>query len=524
MIFRLSIDIVGRCRAIPLEIHIHFARSSPDYRFISIRAQIPEPQLLPCLSQETSVLFQTQKQKIDPKIILANTMLQLSGAELEQAIERELAENPALEMEDEDPCEKCDLSPFGCSSCQYNRHATQNAEPMDISSFTEVDYSTGLAWDPDDETDVISNIEAGVSLHDHLREQLRSVASERIYEIGDYLINYINESGYLDCDLLEISLELSASDEELVEAVRSIQSLDPSGVGARDLQECLLIQLRNLAEEGQGDAVAEKMVSQFWHDVVSRKLSRIAHHLRLKPARIEKAFEFMRSRLNPYPSAGFRVPWDSKPTGSNTAVRPDVIVRRTPNGYEIEVVSNDHLALSINPRYREIYSQIARKKKSRRSTQEEKHISESVQRACMFIKQLYQRRRTLRNITKAVVEYQHGYLSTNSKVFLRPLTRTKIAESLGIHTSTVSRATANKYVLLPSQDLVAFDFFFHSGQLAINMVTQMILNEEPSRPLSDQQIADALTERGYPISRRTVAKYRNAEKILSSSHRRGQEK
>lgn len=472
--------------------------------------------------QETAVLFQdqiqSQKQKIDPKIILANTLLQLSGMELQQAIEQEITENPALELEENDPCLGCELHPFACKDCRHKKAPDGEGRAEDP-SVPEREYILDFTYDPDDDEDPISRIRDEVTLHEHLCEQLRGIASPQLYEVGEYLINYIDENGYLRCDLMELSLELDDPEERIMEAISLIQSLDPPGVGARDLRECLLIQLRNLAEDGRGNPIAEQIVTKCWEEVASRKTSRIASRLKLNQDAVKQALDFIQKRLNPYPAAGFRLPWDYKPSDMRNTVRPDVIIHRTATGYEVEVVANENPALSINPQYGEIYNDLRNRKSSDISAEEKRHIISSVERAELFIKNLTQRRKTLRSISRCIVEEQHGYLSTGSKLFLRPLTRSKVAELLGTHESTVSRATANKYIQLPSQELVSFDFFFHASQTVMDIIAELMETEDQSNPLRDQDIADILAERGYPLSRRTVTKYRKAKKILSSHHR-----
>lgn len=448
---------------------------------------------------------------------MANTVLQLSSLELQQAIEQELIENPALEAEDEDPCSGCELAPFGCKDCSVKQQRDLSDSNLTIHDL-EVPFD--CTSDPEDENDPIGRIQSEITLDEHLRNQLRNTASGRIPEIADYLVNYINESGYLECDLLEITLELDATDEELEEAVKLIQSLDPPGVGARDLRECMLIQLQYLIDEGKGSVIAERVIRDCWDEMIARKVNRIARRLKVKPEQVRYALRFIRSRLNPYPAAGFRSPWDSSATESRNAVRPDVIIRRTPTGYDIEVVSNEHLSLSVSPYYRQLHNEMKNGKSKQYSAQDKKHIAEYVERADLFIRNLNQRRKTLRVITKSIVEYQHGFLDTGSKLFLRPLTRVKLAEMVNMHESTVSRATANKYVQLPSQEVVPFDFFFNQSHSLTDMIVQLIENEDPAHPLSDQEIADILTERGIPVARRTVVKYREAQKILSSRQRR----
>ncbi len=154
------------------------------------------------------------------------------------------------------------------------------------------------------------------------------------------------------------------------------------------------------------------------------------------------------------------------------------------------------------------------------SLDEKKHVVEFVERADLFIKNINQRRRTLRQITRAIVDYQQGYLETSSKAFLRPLTRSRIAKALKIHESTVSRATSNKYVQLPSEEVVDFDFFFDNAASTKDLIEELIANEDKNNPLSDQEIAKILKERGMTIARRTVVKYRESMKILSSRQRR----
>ena len=463
---------------------------------------------------------QVQQQRIDPKIIMANTLLQMSGLEIQQTIEQELTQNPALEMEEEQPCTGCELAPFMCEQCQHNPQVRHESQSVDEISLHDLEYAfDASAPDPDEQSDPLSRIRAEVSLQEHLREQLRNTVSGRLYDIGDYLINYINESGYLECDLLEVTLELDASDEELAEAVSIIQTFDPPGVGARDLHECVLIQLCYLAEEGQGNPIAERIVSDYWEEMKTRRLNRIARRLKIKLEQVQEAVDFIRTKLSPYPAAGFRSPWDYKTSDSKTVIRPDAVIHRLPTGHEVEIVGNEFLTLTVNPYYRQLYNEM-RNSRSKHSEDEKKHVTEYVERADLFIKNLNQRRKTLRSITKCIAEYQQGYLETGSKFYLRPLTRVKVAEMLSMHESTISRATANKYVQLPNEEVVPFDFFFQSSPSVTDMIAQMIAREDTAHPLSDQEISNILTQQGHPVARRTVVKYRESQKILSSRHRR----
>jgi RNA polymerase sigma-54 factor len=339
-------------------------------------------------------------------------------------------------------------------------------------------------------------------------------------DIGEYLISNIDETGYLDCAISEVAASLNVSDQEVEAVLALIQTFEPSGIGARDLQECLRLQLDHLEEDGRGNPLALAIVRDCWQDMVAKRVSRMARRLRVSQKEILSALGFIRRSLNPYPGNSFRTPWASNREAARSSVRPDVIVRRTPTGYEVEVMQNDQYLLAINSHYRRVYENLKNGSGKVYSDDEKKHIVEFVERADLFIRNLNQRRRTLRLITRAIVEFQQGYVETGSKLFLRPLTRTKIARKISVHESTVSRATANKYVQLPSEEVVPFEFFFDSSVSVKDVICDLIGSEDPSSPLSDQSIAQILQERGLDVARRTVVKYREAQKILSSRQRR----
>lgn len=464
-------------------------------------------------------LRQTLTQRIDPKLIMANNILQLTSMELQQAIEQELAENPALEVPEEDPCENCDQPKTLCIDCPFRKQIVK-ADDIDLSLY-ELEQPAEFAGDADEEEqDIISNIGEEITLREHLTSMMRSSLPEEQWPIGEYIIANIGESGYLECSVEEIAAELDKSPEDVESVLSVIQTFDPPGVGARNLQECLKIQLHRLAEEERGNWIATAIVSDYWQEMLAGKVGRIARRLKVTAQQVIDAIDFIKKQLNPYPGNAFRSPYKTESDHQPGIVKPDVIVRKTEAGYEIEVVGHEQYFLRISPKYRAMYEELKNGKADKYSKEDKKHVTEFVERAELFIKYINERRRTLRQITKAIVEYQQGYIETGSKAFLRPLTRTKLAKALGIHESTVSRATAGKYVQLPSEEVVPFDFFFDSSTSIKDMIIELIRSEDPSNPLSDQQIADILRERGYNIARRTVVKYREAEKILSSRQRR----
>lgn len=468
-------------------------------------------------------LKHTLTQKVDPKIILANTILACSSMELVQAVEQELSDNPALERPDEDVCGACTLPRELCSHCPLKADA-QRSDIQDDADWREwyapaVELAGDLSGGEDSEFDPIANLCTQRTLADHLRDLLGAEVNAEKFALGDYIIGSINPAGYFEGSIDDLARDLHRNPEELHEVLAIIQTFDPPGVGARTLQECLLIQLRNLEEQGDGNPLAIRMVQVYWPDTASRRISRLAHHLKAPRRAVAAALDFIRDRLTPYPGESFRAPWDTNPDNLQS-IQPDIVVRRTLAGYEIDVLMTEHQTLAINSKYREAYAGIRNGHADRYSEDERRHVVEYVERAETFIRSILQRRKTLRAITKYVVEYQQGYIETSQKAFLRPLTRTHVARSLEVHESTVSRATANKWVQLPSEEVVSFDLFFDGSVSIKDVIYDIISAEDKARPLSDQEIAGVLQERGLNVARRTIMKYREAQNILSSRRRR----
>jgi RNA polymerase sigma-54 factor len=467
------------------------------------------------------LLHQDQRQvitqRIDPKLIMANAILQQNSLELIQHIEAELLENPALDvLEDDAPCSGDCLDPNSCPFCsQRNAQAFREGTAFDLAreNYSEASY------DPDDEYDPVSNLEAELTLQDHLRGLLRAAVPEEDYPIGEYLIHCLDDNGWLDGNLEEIALELRTDVSDVCRVLKVLQGFDPPGVAARDLQECMLIQLRFLREEGQGNALAEKMIRFHFEEVVNRKYGKLARATGVSVDKAKQAIEFVRSHLNPYPASQFRPPWTYKPTNSRSSVRPDVVIRRTEIGYEVEVQGTEAMVLGVNPTYREAYNTI-KNGNGRVPDHDKQHVTEYVERAELFIRNINQRRKTLRLITKCIIDCQQGFLETGSRAYLRPLTRTKVAEMMGMHESTVSRATAKKYVQLPNQEVVPFEIFFNPSLSVKMAIEEIIAKEDPMKPLSDRQIVDLLKAKGIEVARRTVVKYRDSQKLLSSNRRR----
>jgi len=450
---------------------------------------------------------------------MANNILQLSSLELQQALEQELAENPALEVPEDDQCQSCDQPKTLCIDCPFYKQNVSSDE-TDLSIY-ELEQPIDFQADSEDgENDFISNIRDEITLQDHLLESIRSSLPSEQWEIGEYIISNINDSGYLEGLPIEFAFDLDCTVEEVEAVLKVIHTFDPPGIGARDLRECLKIQLERLEEDEMGNPISLAIVKNFWQEMLTGKVGRIARRLKVSAKDVHGAIIFIRKQLNPYPGNGFRPPYQQDSDNHGSSVRPDVVVRKTVAGYDIEIAGHDQYFLNINSRYRQMYDDIRNGGNAKYNKDDKKHIVEFVERADLFIRYINERRRTLRLITKAIIEFQQGYLETTSKAFLRPLTRTKIARTIRLHESTVSRATANKYIQLPSEEVLPFDFFFDGSVSVKDMIGDLIAAEDKTNPFSDQQIATILQERGLNVARRTVVKYREAQKILSSRQRR----
>lgn len=467
-------------------------------------------------------------QRIDPKLIVANTILQLSSQELVQSIEAELLENPALETLEETGCEGTCLDPSICPYCTARAgvRANEERETMDSGDpLADFEGSPGIdIAEADDGFDIVGNLESEITLQQHLCGLLRTAVPEQDHAVGEYLINSLDERGWLCESTLMIACDLNVSESDVCRLLTVIQSFDPPGVGAQNLQECLLLQLKYLLDEEDSTerqliANATRLLQEQFENVCNSRYIKIARALKLPVDQVRQAIDFIRARLNPFPASQFRSPWTNRPINNKSIVRPDVTIRRAEYGYEIEVPQMETFALNVNPQYREEYLRIKKGDRSH-TPDEQKHFIEYVERAERFIQNINQRRITLRQITRCIVDCQTGFLETGSRRFLRPLTRTHIARLLNIHESTVSRATSNKFVQLPNQDVVGFDLFFRSSLSVKDAVETLIQDEDATNPLSDQQIVEQLRERGITIARRTIVKYRDQAKILSSTHRR----
>lgn len=450
------------------------------------------------LSQAVEARLQ-QSQRIDPRQILASEILTWTASELEAAIERELAENPALEaVESEERFQRQAVDPPGMMSSEREWRLP--------SSFRE----------DDGDEDPMERVASSLSFRDHLRQQAGQVASGARAALVRDLIEYVDERGYLSADLDEIACDRMVAKAEVEAAVHALQCMEPAGVGARDLRECMMLQATYLEQVGEGDPLALPILSSCWDELVTRREARIASRLGVGIDAVRSALSFLQKALTPYPGSAFRQSWESRPANTGHTVRPDLMFRRTEAGFVVEVPGDLAHTLTLAP----LWQRLADRPDSSADDAMRRYIREHVERVEGFLQGLARRGRTLRAIAQALVELQHGYLETGNRSFLRPLTRASLSERLGLDESVISRAVADKFAQLPSGEVMPLDAFFGSAHAVREALVTLVADEDSQNPYSDDDIADILTRQGFPLARRTVAKYRGLEKILPARLRK----
>jgi RNA polymerase sigma-54 factor len=448
----------------------------------------------------------TQKQdttlRIDPKVVVSSYLLQLGRVELEQAVESELAENPALErIEEEEPLtEEAILSVV----------APQELRP----GSDDFEFKRSIPMDDEHTLDWLDLATTQPCLTDHLEAQLLHRLDPELRELGRFLIGSIDEKGYLKLPLEEIALSTGRTLEEAEAALALLHQCEPRGVGARTVEECLLLQLEGVETiEGQ---LARAIIATHLNDFISRRKGGIMRRYRVLPEVIESAFAEILA-LSPFPALDFAPNGSRTSSRKSVGVSPDLRILRSVNGWEVEIVGVDPRAFKISRSY---ISRLKELQGKRSMKDERRHLTEYVGRAGNFIHGIEQRRENLRKIGNYLIAAQSGFLSTGRYEFLMPLTRTQMAKEIGVHESTVSRATMGKFVEIPTGEVISFDVFFKPALRVQKMIEEILLSENPNNPLSDEQIMHLLEEKGVKIARRTVNKYRDRTKLLSSRKRR----
>ncbi|MDD5153918.1 MAG: RNA polymerase factor sigma-54 [Desulfovibrionales bacterium] len=470
----------------------------------------------------------TQQLVMTPQLQQAIKMLQLSRLELLDSIYQELEANPVLEEGPEEDAEDSLAPSEETSNEEISVQDRVLPEVMDSQRAMEElnwedyidEYNTSsggysaYSFEEKESTSFEATLSRKPSLSSHLMWQfILSPCTEEEKIVGELIIGNLDADGYLNASLSEIAATAHVPEELVLEVLKKIQGLDPVGVAARDLKECLLIQTRHLGLEG---TLVETIISNHIHQLEVKNYQAIAKETGASLADVIKAVEVI-TRLEPKPGRAYN--------GEETHyISPDIYVYKV--GDEFVIVLNDEglPRLRVSPFYRGILNQ-----SSDGAAPAKDYIQGKLRSAVWLIRSIHQRQRTIYKVTESIVKFQREFLEKGI-AYLKPLILKDVAEDVEMHESTVSRVTTNKYVHTP-QGLLELKFFFNTGiscahgevmasEAVKDKIRRLVQSENSSHPYSDKEIANMLNKNDINIARRTIAKYREVMGILPSNQRK----
>jgi len=454
------------------------------------------------------------QQKQSPQQVLLSTLLQLPVLRLEQRIKQELELNPLLEM---------DLEIEQEMEMREEKDEDEAAEDDEEEEEEEIDWEEILNDEDNFEIkqprekrdEEIDRPEpAPITLMDHLFEQLHLAPfSEEEMRIGEYLLWCINDDGYLACDIDVIEENFDATTETVEHVLTVIQRFDPPGIAARNLQECLLIQLM---EREPRDEIAMQMVLECFDDFTNKRFEKIAKKMDIGLEEVKRIMDVV-SRLNPKPGERYSSEFENY-------ILPDVIVAKEEGKFVVHLNDWNVPRLRINESYKQLL-----KDKKRVTKETRDYIRQRLESARWLINSIYQRRSTILRVMESIIDHQRDFFE-KGKEHLRPMILKDIADDVSLDISTVSRVTSGKYV---QTDFGVYElkYFFSermetadgeevSNKLIKDRIRNIIEKENSKKPLNDQTISELLLKDGFIVARRTVAKYREQMMIPVARLRR----
>jgi RNA polymerase sigma-54 factor len=469
---------------------------------------------------------QTQQLMLAPQMRQSLKILQVAALDLRQTIQEELQANPTLE---EMPMDDVSLEKSATSGDEGSGHDDDPREEMDFSKDLKMLERIGQDWrdhmsdtggvrqttSEEDERrqHFYDSLTTETSLQQHLMTQAElAECSAPVLEALRYLVGSLDDRGYLTATLADLALLSSLSLETVQAAAKLLKSFDPPGIGAESLGDCLLIQLNH---QGRGKSVAARIVRDHFDLLVRRRIPDLSRKMGLSPEIIQESIEIIGS-LDPAPGRRFA-------DDANRVVVADVAVEKDNGEWQI-ILNQDYIPrLRLSSTYKDLIA------KGKLSKQEGDYLREKLRSGKFIINAIEQRQRTIERITREIIKHQGEFFEEGVSK-LKPLTMTQIADIIGVHETTVSRALANKYIKTP-HGVFEMKFFFTSGYQSDagasvantsvkEMIADLIAAEDPGQPRSDQEIVGLLQEKGLKIARRTVAKYREELGLLPSNLRR----
>ncbi len=451
---------------------------------------------------------QSQKLVMTPELIQAIQILQFNTQELDAFVQEQLLVNPVLEQDQSAP------SNPEAETSEKEREKLDWKEFIRNGSYDDISYRGYRDKDEERSDSFERYVTNEVTLPEHLMFQYQFATVDKgCRRVGKYIIESLDENGYMTSTVEEISRATGVREEKVGEALDIIHGFDPAGVGARDLSECLQLQL---AARKELTPQMEEIITHHLEDIANNRLSAVARDTGMTVLQVQEAADVIRT-LEPKPGRQFASQMETK------YVIPDVIVEKIDNEYVVIINESSTPHLTISSYYKGLLG------KAEKDQQLADYLSERVSSANWLIKSIEQRKQTIYNVVSAVVKYQKDFFDLGSK-HLRTLTLKDIAEELGIHESTVSRSISGKYLQCP-RGVYEIKYFFSAGvsdevgegvssNSIKEFIKEIVEGEDRHKPYSDQAMVSILKDKGFNISRRTVAKYRDELGILSSSKRK----
>jgi len=476
-------------------------------------------------------LQQKLLQKLSPQQILLMKLLQVPSIALEQRIKQEIEENPALEeTSDADEVEEMDQDydePVDSEEQDGEKDEdfeTKNSEDeFDLDDYIDDDDIPSYKlnsnnYSSDDEKREIPFVSA-TSFHDLLFSQLGlRYLDETQFEIASYIIGNLDESGYLNrevsamVDDLAFTQNIQTTKEEILKMLHVIQEFDPPGVGARNLQECLLIQLKKKSDPDKSVELAITILERFFNEFTKKHYDKILKKAKITEQELKDAIEEI-LKLNPKPGNSL-----SDSTKTNHYILPDFIIYNNNGDLELQLNSKNTPELRLSRTYVDMLESYANSKNKSKHKDAISFVKQKIDSAKWFIDAIRQRQNTLQITMQAIMNYQREYFLTGDETRLRPMILKDIAEIVNLDISTISRVANSKYVQTPFGTFLLKSFFSESMQTESGeevstreikkILSDCIDAEDKNKPMTDEQLTKILKEKGYNIARRTVAKYR----------------
>src|SRR5689334_8678520 len=460
----------------------------------------------------------TQKQILTPGLVQMVSVLALNRLELKEMINQEMIENPVLEEQSEEPTQADNYSDENFLK-EETEKVPEKPEPnpfdeFDVGTFFNQYLDTGGDGGQSQEREVSERpsfekfLSSPTGLTEHLQWQLSvTICSDAVRQVADNIIGNLDENGYLTASPEELTENGKYSQDDLDDAIAVIQEFDPIGVGSRDLRECLLLQLKAFDPQ---NTLAQQVVSEHLKQVQSNQLKEVARALNRPLEVVKRALDVIK-KLDPRPGLRYN-------KAEPRLVEPDVYFRKVDDQWQAFLNEDDLPQLRLSPTYRRLLARDAADRDVR------SYVKERFTAAIQLMKNIEQRKHTIVRVCNSILRRQGEFLDYGPD-HLRPMMIKEVAEEVGVHPSTVSRAVANKYVHTPQGVLELRTFFSESvngpqgGDMSLlslkRRVKQMIEAEDTARPLTDEQITKKLSEEGIQVTRRTVAKYREDLRIPS---------